>query len=370
MRTLLLFLFVVLLSLGWPSRVWATPPQPPDCHDETPAYLATITDPADVLEYFHSWQVQSVRVCKSGDTDVEAILQYVPPATYSSAGLKYHATVRLALQNNAISNSEQLQQLYGNYRTHIAAFENDPNIKRFIQITGFTDVDNSEVGKFQINPTGRDRLTFSIAANTVTAFIFVDPRLIKNLAAFVPIVQRIPQVAEFDQHYPIGYARFDGTRFYLYKESECPDCGDYIIFDLSQATPRVGSYRLSNKYGWETLPEIAQAHRIAEKNLLQGELSNCVIGRGDMHAYTAVNDYRGINPPDRQITVALNCDDGSHWKDVALVLHPDGTYDHLRVEFDNQAAPAPSPGSNARCTLIPFGLVAASVYVWRKRKSA
>jgi hypothetical protein len=120
---------------------------------------------------------------------------------------------------------------------------------------------------------------------------------------------------------------------------------------------------------WETLPEIAQAHRIVEKNLPQGELSNCVIGRGDMHAYT-VGDYRGVKLPDRRITVALRCDTGSHWKDVALILHPDGTYDHLRVEFDNQATPAPAPGSNAGCTLIPFGLAAASVYVWLKRKSA
>lgn len=199
--------------------------------------------------------------------------------------------------------------------------------------------------------------------------MFVEPRLIENLAMFVPIVHDIPQVAEFSQHDSIGFARFDGSYFYINKDSECPDCGDYIIFDLSQGIARVDSYRLSNNSTWETLPEIAQAHPIVEKNPLKSEFSTCAIGRGDMHAYTA-GDYRGVKPPNRRITVALACDDGSHWIDVGFILHPDGTYDRLRVEYDNRATPAPAPGSNAPCTLVPFGVAAASAYVWRKRKSA
>ena len=232
-------------------------------------------------------------------------------------------------------------------------------------------MDNSEAGKFQIPPTGRDQLIFSSVDNTVTGFMFVDPHLIENLAVFIPSVYNLPQVTEFSQHDSIGYAARDSTYFSIYKDSECPDCGDFIIFDLSQGIARVDSYRLSNNSAWETLPEIAQAHRIVEKNLLTGELSNCKIGQGDMHAYTAGN-YHGVNPPDHRMTVALTCDDGSHWIDVGFILHSGGAYDHQRVEYDNHApsAPGPTDSSNALCTLIPFGVAAAAAYIWLKRKSA
>lgn len=365
MRHRFVFLITVLLNMIWPSSAWASAPQPPDCREETPAYLATIADPANLLEYFHDWELQSVRACQGGSTEV--FLQYVLPAAYSSLGLTYNVTVRFTLQDNAIAYGDQLRPLYSDYRARIVAFENDPGVKRFVQITGFTGVDNADANAFQINPHGRDSLTFSSAANAVTHFTFVNPHLIEDMAFFVPVVPGIPQIAEFRRHYSIGYTRFDDDHLYIAKDAECPDCNDRIVFDLDPLQVRVHSYSLSNNFTWETLPEIAQAHRFVEEHLLKEELPNCEIGHGDLHTYTMAS-YR-YGSTDRSVTVALKCDGGIHWKDAGLILHPDGTYERLRVEFDYHATPTPrSPGSNLGCFLAPIALVAVSTCVWPARR--
>jgi hypothetical protein len=356
---------VLLLTFIWPSCVWAAAPQPPDCREESPAYLETIADPDHVLEYFDGWDLQSVRVCQGGGTEV--FVQYVAPAAYSSLGLTYRVTVRFVVEDNAIAYGEQLQAAYGNYRARLAAFENNPSVQRFVQSTGFTNVDNAEADIFEINPSRPDSLTFSSQADAMTRFAFTNPRLIEDLALYVPVASDLPSIAEFHRHHPIGYARFDTNWLYAARDSECPDCGERIAFALDQLPVRVDSYRLSNNFTWETRPEIAQAQRLVEEQLLKEELPNCVIGRGDMHADTTMS-YR-YGSTDRILTVALKCDDGIHWKDAELILHADGTYEGLRISYDSNTKPTQSvPGANLGCSLLPLAVAAVSTVVWRTQQ--
>lgn len=97
----------------------------------------------------------------------------------------------------------------------------------------------------------------------------------------------------------------------------------------------VRGYTLSNDMDWQEFPEIKQAHRAIEENLLVGELSDCSIGHGEMHSYTSAAFHDSLEMP-WNLTVALICEDG--WKDASVKINNDGSDADLKIvrEYNNK----------------------------------
>lgn len=93
----------------------------------------------------------------------------------------------------------------------------------------------------------------------------------------------------------------------------------------------VRGYMLSNDIDWREFPEIEQAHQVIQEHLLIGDLAGCVIGTGDAHSYTEAKFHDSVDAP-WNLTVAISCPDG--WKDAAVRINPDGTYEELRIATD------------------------------------
>lgn len=91
---------------------------------------------------------------------------------------------------------------------------------------------------------------------------------------------------------------------------------------------KVRAYLLSNNIEWQEFPEIEQAQQIIKKHLLVGDLSDCMIGQGDMHSYTTTQFFDEPGQPWR-MTVALIC--GDRWKDAYVQINPDGTFEQLKI---------------------------------------
>jgi len=122
-----------------------------------------------------------------------------------------------------------------------------------------------------------------------------------------------------------------GSRVSLHRavvEIHGPDTG-WIEYSLYKR--QVRGYLLPNTVSWQEFPEIEQAHKIIEENLLTGELSNCSIGREKHHSYTTAS-FHDFETGPWYLTVALICQDG--WKDAFLQLNHDGSYERLCIKME------------------------------------
>lgn len=214
-------------------------------------------------------------------------------------------------------------------------------------------VDMEEDNLFLLRPTSRDVLGYKILESSIEKFSSIKPSLIQNSGLFLPQTRENAQIQEFEEKIGINYVEFESNIIRIYKESECPTCGPYVVigFDNNLAGP----YSLDNDFEWNTFPEVSVAHKIIEENLLVGNFSDCVIGKGKHHDYTISNYIRKSEKDHWFFNIALKCEKEPTWNDAFIRLNPDGTYERLEIERDRQ--PLKGQNENSYFYLIIISVV-------------
>jgi len=328
-----IILSMLLFTIVFSNIVFATPPSPPPCYEvENPEHYKNLVYTSEIYNYFQDWELKNITVpCHYERGSINVILKYNVPTSYSTNNLNYQTTVIFSFKDNQLINSEELNQVFKNYKQHIENFESEENIRLLIQTTGATNVKHEETRVFKLESQPREYVNYDFIDKSIVSLSFANPILIDKIEKFVPKISDVPQVTEFRNNVGIHFIEFGNNRLSIHEEFSCPTCESYFIYDLSQLFPT--SYSLDNNFEWKTFPEISKAHKTIEENLLIGELSNCSIGTGDMHTYTIVNYHN--SPTDSWfMTVALKCDGGTRWKDASIRLNPNGTHDRLEIKMD------------------------------------
>ncbi len=101
--------------------------------------------------------------------------------------------------------------------------------------------------------------------------------------------------------------------------------------DINYRDGSVRGYMLSNDIDWHEFPEIKVAHQVIEEHLLVGEYSNCSIGHGEHHGYTAAQFHDSLTSP-WFLTVAIKCN--KDLKDALIHINSDGSYDRLEFQYE------------------------------------
>src|SRR3989344_5438479 len=317
---------IVLFTIIFANIVFATPPSPPPCYEgENPELYKNLVFNSEIYSYFQGWELKNITVpCHYERGPISVILKYNVPTSYSTSNLNYQTTVMFSFKDDQLINSEELNQVFKNYEQYIAYFESEENIKFFIQTTGATNVNHEETRIFELKSQPREYVNYDFIDKSIVSLSFANTALIDSIGKFVPKISNVPEVNEFRNNVGIHFVEFGNNRLSVHKDFSCPTCESYFVYDLSQLFPT--SFSLDNNFEWRAFPEISKAHKTIEENLLVGGLSNCMIGTGDMHAYTILNYHN--SPTDSWfMTVALKCDGGTRWKDASIRLNPDGNFD-------------------------------------------
>ena len=165
-RHLILVLLLFFSGL-LPSLVVSTQPLPPPCYDvKNPEHYKALVFNSEIYNYFQEWELKNITVpCHYERGPINVVLEYNVPQSFSLNNLNYPTTVVFSFQDDRLINSDELNQVFGNYRQHIQNFENLETAKFFIEITGATNVKHKQTNVFELESKPREYLTTTSSMN-------------------------------------------------------------------------------------------------------------------------------------------------------------------------------------------------------------
>ncbi len=294
-------------------------------------YYKTKVYNSEIFKLFKEWKLQNTDVpCQFYKEDARVFTRFVLPENYSSLKLKYEISIEWNFKNGELINTEQLMAVLDDYKKYVAEFETNKKVKLFLNITGIKSVQNhlAYPNIFLLRTLdGRNSLDYNFVTNSVDSFTFVNPQLLANLEIFLPQITQVPQIQEFKKIKSINFASFGNQGIQIAQDAQCPTCNNYLTYDLNEKIKinAISTYALDTSFAPLLIPDLLNVYELIRQKLLVGEFSNCVISVGDKHAYTI--GTRGM------ITVAINCNAGTIWKDAFIRQNFDGTYSVLGVDI-------------------------------------
>lgn len=153
--------------------------------------------------------------------------------------------------------------------------------------------------------------------------------ILANVETGIHTIETHPQVAEFLAHmivrqgWPVNLHLMDIVSIHGTSPS-----GQSGHIEIELPSRLVTAYGLPNEIDWPSFPEVEQAHKIIEENLLINDLSDCHISTVDERGGTRSQFHYQKNGP-WFLTVTLICTNGR--KDAFLQLNPDGSYEQLSI---------------------------------------
>ena len=160
---------IVLFTIIFANIVFATPPSPPPCYEvENPEHYKNLVYNSEIYSYFQGWELKNVTVpCHYERGPINVILKYNVPTSYSTNNLNYQTTAIFSFKDDQLINSEELNQVFKNYKQHIADFESEENIKFFIQTTGATGVKHEETRIFKLESQPREYVNYDFIDKSI-----------------------------------------------------------------------------------------------------------------------------------------------------------------------------------------------------------
>lgn len=299
---LILFLAVSLLLLSAANADMQVPP----CIDvENPAHYTTLTTEHPLFARLDFGNKSVVVGCRREGWPV--------PVTVAGSSGEYTVEATLHFDGELLMNEEELIP-FADLTRRIASFEAQP------VAIAFPDAERTIRNGVIELVAGQERLTYDLVEERLMTVLSSTPALIALLPQLTTLTGT-PAYQEFKEKRGIRSVELGAERLHVCDVASIAT-GPWLMID---ASGDVGAFILPNNVVWDSIPEIADTHRILEEHLPEG----CAVGR-DEQSYTAM----GWRLPGDHFTIRAIVVCPSGRKEMAVRFLGDGSHETPTIYMD------------------------------------
>jgi len=318
-------ILILLILLSW-ARVWSTQPKRPRLLDAgNPSHYHQLVDASIIPELFKGCLLLDSGEPKYFESNPERIYLrriYIVPFYLSHLEISYRMNVSITFDRDTIVGISELYETWGNYTQRIAEYENNPAVKKFLQVVN-PSVINFNGTKFYSDGSTLSRAGFNIDSGKFYFLLFKHDELIKYINLYLPTSDSLAWIGEFQSKLGIGRLYFENGKLSISQSRICPVCSSNVLYNYSNSY--MMKVNLSTDQTWEHFPEVRHALQVVENQIATNTLKPCKTEPGYKLVFIRMTHYF---PDDIwRAKVAIKCRGSSIPKEVSIRFQADSTID-------------------------------------------
>jgi len=322
---------LIFLSLG---GVWSKQPRMPRLLDAgNPSHYHQLVGASIIPELFKGCLLLDSGAPKYLESKPERIYlrqAYIVPYYFSHYEVSYRMNVAITIDSDTIMGITELSATWGNYTQRIAKFENNPVVKKFLQVVKPSAM-NFNGTQFYSDGSTLSRAGFNIDTGNFYFLLFKHSELIQSINVFLPKLDSLAWFREFQSKCGIGRLYLENDKLRISQSRDCPTCINNVLFHYS--TSRFLEINVGTNQSWEHFPMVQFVLQAVEDRLVGNTLESCKVGSGRNHVYLELDRY--IADDNWYVRVAINCRESPKHRDLCFRIKADSTIDRFRVCFQS-----------------------------------